>query len=611
MRKWRRFKMRNLPLYAKISLVFSLVVTCFILLIGFASYSIYRKSMESQVGDFVPQVLEQVSSRIDGYVDELLMIPQSIFYMPGERDALEILREANAPAGSRSLAYTLDLHAVLNRLNFRTGENLQAITFYSKAGDAYLLTKGGGMWVEQDYREQPWFGELDTEFYAPTVWGTYQDESLAGRPYVFSILQPVQGLKRRQIDGVIQVSGSIEAISGMIRKVDFGDGSIVYVLDHRNHIVFSTNPSVIGQAWDRSYGFDWGARPVGSDSFELELEDKPYLFSYNWSPDSGWKVVGLIPSENLSKGIYRIKFWMYAVVASGILIVFGLALAIAYGFTKPLRKLSDRIKHLDLQHPDKPPDVDRLDEIGHLSNSFQNMIKRMNGLFGEITHEKVLKQEAEIKALQSQINPHFMHNALETIRMTYKSGRHENGEQGLVSLGHVLRYQAAQEQESVPFPVELEFLDKYLSLQKLRYGDRLTVHMEIDPEVENHSIPYMILQPLVENALKYGVSSYDYSISLTIRLGVEDGVIAGDVIDEGKGMSPERLEQVIAQMGAYSGNRQGGIGLANVFQRLQLLFGLSAELHIESHEEVGTIVSFRFPVRPHNKGKLKHANLNR
>ncbi len=611
MRKWRRFKMRNLPLFAKISLVFSLVVTCFILLIGLSSYSVYRNSMETQVGDFVPQVLEQVGARIDGYVDELLMVPQSIFYMPGESDALGVLRAANDPAVTRSLEYTLDLHAVLNRLNFRTGENLQSITFYSLAGDAYLLTKGGGMWVERNYKDQPWYEELDTEYYAPTVWGTYQDETVTGRPYVFSIVQPVQSAKRHRIDGVIQVSGSIEAISAMIRKVNFGAGSIVYVLDHRNHIVFSTNPSVIGQAWNRSYGFDWGERPVGADSFELELEDKPYLFSYNWSSDSGWKVVSLIPSENLSKGIYRIKFWTYAVVASGILIVFGLALAIAYGFTKPLRKLSDRIKHLDLQHLDKPPDVDRLDEVGHLSNSFQNMIKRMNGLFGEITHEKVLKQEAEIKALQSQINPHFIHNALETIRMTYKSGRHENGEQGLVSLGHVLRYQAAQEQDAIPFSAELEFLNKYLSLQKLRYGDRLSVDLEVDPEVEKHSIPYMILQPLVENALKYGVSSFDHSIALTVRIGVEDGFITGDVIDEGKGMSPERLEQVITEMGAFSGNRQGGIGLANVYQRLQLLFGPSAELHIESHQEVGTIVSFRFPVRPHNKGKLKHANPNR
>ena len=223
----------------------------------------------------------------------------------------------------------------------------------------------------------------------------------------------------------------------------------------------------------------------------------------------------------------------------------------------------------------------------------------------------MLKQEAEIKALQSQINPHFIHNALETIRMTYKSGRHENGEQGLVSLGHVLRYQAAQEQDAIPFSAELEFLNKYLSLQKLRYGDRLSVDLEVDPEVEKHSIPYMILQPLVENALKYGVSSFDHSIALTVRIGVEDGFITGDVIDEGKGMSPERLEQVIAEMGAFSGNRQGGIGLANVYQRLQLLFGPSAELHIESHQEVGTIVSFRFPVRPHNKGKLKHANPNR
>ncbi|XID96142.1 sensor histidine kinase [Paenibacillaceae bacterium WGS1546] len=603
--------MRNLPLFAKISLVFSLIVTCFILLIGYSSYSVYRSSMEAQAGDFVPQILEQTGARIESYVDELLLIPQSIFYMPGVRDAREILRQANASGAARSLDDTLELHAVLDRLNFRAGENLQAITFYALAGDAYVLTKGGGMWVEEGYRKQPWFDELDTEFYTPTIWGTYQDQSLTGRPYVFSILQPVNDSQQRRLEGVIQVSGSVEAISAMVRKVDFGEGSIVYVLDHRNHIVYSTNSSSIGQAWNRSYGFDWGGRPVGSDSFELVLEGKPYLFSYNWSADSGWKVVGIIPSENMSKGIYRIKFWTYAIVASGILIVFGMALAIAYGFTKPLRKLSDRMKHLDLQQPAPLPSVDRLDEVGHLSNSFQNMIKRMNSLFGEITHEKVLKQEAEIKALQSQINPHFMHNALETIRMTYKSGRHENGEQGLVSLGHVLRYQAAQEQDFVPVAVELEFLDRYLSLQKLRYGDRLIVHMEVDPEVKKHAIPYMIIQPLVENALKYGASSYDHTISLTIRLGVEEGFITGSVIDEGQGMPPERLEQVVAEMSDASRHRQGRIGLANVYQRLRLLFGPLSELAIESHQEVGTIASFRFPIRPTHKGKSNDANFNR
>ncbi len=595
----------------KVSLVFSLVVTFFILLIGYSSYLIYRSNMETQSRDYVQQILEQTSARMDSYVDELLLIPQLIVNAPEEREVYELLRQSNHPEASRSLSYTLELHAILNRLNFRTGENLQAITFYTAAGEAYVLSKGGGMWIKGDYHDQPWHEELDTNFYSPTIWGTFQDKSLAGKPYVFSILQPIHGLEKGQIEGVIQISGSLEAISDIIRKVSFGEAAIVYALDHRNQIVFSTNQSSIGQAWNDSYHFKWNERNVGADSFELIVQDKPHLLSYNWSSDSGWKIISIIPSQNLSKGINQIKLWTYVIVASGIVIVFGMAFAIAYGFTKPLRKLSDRIQHYDLQDLTWTRRVDRLDEIGQLSNSFQKMIKRMNVLFSEVTHEKVLKQEAEIKALQSQINPHFMHNTLETIRMTYKSGRQENGEQGLVSLGHVLRYHAAHAQDHVPFSVELEFLSKYLSLQKLRYGEQLTVHMNVNPEVCNYSIPYMIVQPLAENALKYGISPFDHTITLTIRLGIHDGFITGDVIDEGKGMSADTLEQVMEQMSRSGSHAQGRIGLANVYQRLQLLFGPTAGLTIESHEDVGTIVSFHYPINERNKGDLQYANPDR
>ncbi|MCU6711974.1 sensor histidine kinase [Paenibacillus sp. J5C_2022] len=551
--------------------------------------------MERQVGEFVPQILSQVSGQIESYVNELLMIPQSIFYLPGEREAADIFRSINEAADKRSLRDTLQLHSILNQLNFRTSENLQAITYYSLSGDAYLLSKDGGKWVEQDYRNQHWYADLDLEYNSPAVLGTYQDNLLLGKPYVFSIIQPIRGSNRQQIDGIIKISGSIEAIGNMIDQVDFGAGSVVYVLDHRNHVVYSTAKRYIGQTWNDAYGVNWSKRSVGSDTFELAVNGKPYLFSYNWSTDSGWKVVGLIPSENMSKGIYQIKSWTYILVATSVLIVIGLAVAIAYGFTKPLRKLSDKIKHLDISSLNEQSNVDRLDEIGYLSSSFHNMIKRMNSLFGEVLHEKVLKQEAEIKALQSQINPHFMHNALETIRMTYKTGRHENGEQGLISLGHVLRYQAAQEKERIAIPDEVEFLIKYLSLQKLRFGERLSIQMDVNLEVKKHTIPCMILQPLIENALKYGISPFDHTISLTIRLRVEEAFVVGEVIDEGKGMTPERLEQVIAQMQSTSRSQQSRIGLANVYQRLRLLFGPAGELSIESQENVGTIVRFQFP----------------
>lgn len=599
----------------KMTFGFSIMVSVVILISGLFSFRVYRQSMEEQIRDFVPQVLLQANRQVENYVSDLINLSQWVLTPSYYTNIYKAVSEINRSDARPTLQTTMIIQQFMESLKIRTTDHLRTFTLYTMNGLAYEYDQIGGSWTETSFMDRDWYGKLDLTNFSPLVLGTVKNPIIQApensrTSLVFSIVQPIRRTASKDLIGALQVSGGLDTLKGIMSGIDFGPGSMLFVIDNRDMIVYSSIAEMIGRSWkDNAYGIPSHQVQRTADSQMIEIGNRKFLTSYSWSAGTGWTVLAVIPIENFSKGISKISVWTAVLIVIGVLVAALLSFVLSYGFTSRIRRLNRQVRSLQMDELRLNIDKVNYDEIGYLSHSFRQLVDRVRNLVEEVLTAKLLKQEAEIKALQSQINPHFLYNVLESIRMTVKQGDLERVESLLVSLGFVLRNQVIQASEPVSLRGELEFLAQYLQIQKLRFEDKLEVEFDIQPGIEDLVIPRMILQPLVENALAHGRSPYDYTVQLTIRIYTDANGLVMDVIDEGAGMSEGRLAEVLEglKVGFVADHR---IGLANVYQRLQQIYKGQGKMNIDSCEGAGTVVTLRIPLPDHLTDGMKGADEN-
>ena len=257
----------------------------------------------------------------------------------------------------------------------------------------------------------------------------------------------------------------------------------------------------------------------------------------------------------------------------------------------PLRKGTKIIGTLKLyrlkENGISPLDVELANGLAHL---FSNQIE-----LAEIENQRKLLTIAEIKALQAQINPHFLFNAINTI-ISYTRTSPQIATDLLVKLANFFRSNINPGSENVPFARELEHCEAYIGIEMARFEDRIKVTYDIASDVMNCKLPPLILQPLVENALKHGILAREGKGEITIGAHRDNGFVSIYVKDNGVGMSPEQITSLFSEKPAGPSRNGSGIALKNVQMRLTALYGINHTLKVESAPRIGTTVSFAIPV---------------
>ncbi|PRX50427.1 two-component system LytT family sensor kinase [Prauserella shujinwangii] len=239
--------------------------------------------------------------------------------------------------------------------------------------------------------------------------------------------------------------------------------------------------------------------------------------------------------------------------------------------------------------------VYRVDEIPPPRDVVEGLagIMSLHLELAELDHERKLAVDAKLDALRAQINPHFLFNTLNTIASKARTDP-EEARRLLLRLSDFFRYAVRQDGHLVEFGQEYFFVRTYLSLEQARYGDRLRVRYDVDPQVLTAHVPVLTIQPLVENAVKHGLSDKVDGGTVTLKARVDPltRTTSIRVTDDGIGMSAELLEQLTSGDGAAD----GGVGLRNISQRLQALYGERYRLDIQSDYGNGTVVDLRIPL---------------
>ena len=265
----------------------------------------------------------------------------------------------------------------------------------------------------------------------------------------------------------------------------------------------------------------------------------------------------------------------------------------------PIQKLEKSVKELEEEgNLAREIYIGGSYEIESLGHSIQSMVNQMRKLMDDIVVEQEAKRKSELDALQSQINPHFLYNTLDSIVWMVESERYEEAITMVTSLANLFRISLSKGRNIIPIRSELEHAQNYLSIQKLRYKNRFTVEMDIQPEILDCSTIKLIVQPLLENAIYYGTEDGDGEI--TVKGYVKDKDIYIEVSDDGLGMPPETVELLLTDNNRVR-KKGSGIGLINVHQRIQLYFGAAYGLTIESEPDEGTTIRIHLPMVPYTE----------
>lgn len=317
----------------------------------------------------------------------------------------------------------------------------------------------------------------------------------------------------------------------------------------------------------------------------------------NWYQDdeTGWIFHNVYDQDDMMRGINVLQAIYWILLAADILAVLLFINSTNRYYVDYLKKIIEGIRQVNEGNLDVRLVVDRQNELGQIGENFNHMVNRVKTLIEEVEEISKKKNHAEIKALESQINPHFLYNTLDAINwMAVRNNEFEISKM-ISNLGSILRYSTNQSNEQIDIEGAEEWLKSYVSLYQLRYGNSFDFKIYVENEVRHIKIYKLLIQPIVENAIIHGLKDMEGGmLCVDIGLAQEPGRIHVIVEDNGTGMDKDKVDFYNQKDREWS--RSERIGLANVFERIQLYYGEKGDWHISSMEGLGTIIEILLPV---------------
>ncbi|WP_025847961.1 cache domain-containing sensor histidine kinase [Paenibacillus ehimensis] len=560
--------------------------------LGTFSYHKSAQVVQQQVCQTILESLSQVNYSLDYFVKD---IEQLTMYIYSSRDIQDVLsKPADRPLAEK------------HRDKQRVGEVLESfLGFKNWDISMYLLGENGDRYFTGDLLP----GAYD-DYNAS--WGLFRKMRLAGGNVVWDthysmkktddfgiVLSSGRLLKRIDTNaplGYLVVDMMENALADKYKKAHLQPGGQMLLLDRNGYIISST-PSKHKVGTKLEEPFVDRVLAGGKGFFEQAGEGAPpVMVVYDTSEVTGFKLVNVLPVAALTRESSSIRNLTLLIIAVGAAVSCVLAYLLSVNITHPLRKLKSLMRTVETGNLDVAFPTKYKDEVGQLGRSFNAMVQRIKQLIDEVYKKQLMLQEAEIRAIQAQFNPHFLYNALDSINWMARIHKLDHISRTVVSLGELLRFSIRKGQALIPVREDMQQIRNFLTIQQMRYGDKLEVHIELDDEVERLYTLKLMLQPIVENAITHGLEMKRGPGRLWITGKVQGERVRFEVRDDGVGIPQEKLERITSGQFVSVDERKTGIGLENVKKRLQLYFGDRYVLTLVSQPQQGTTTTIEIPI---------------
>ncbi|OPH54791.1 hypothetical protein BC351_30560 [Paenibacillus ferrarius] len=429
------------------------------------------------------------------------------------------------------------------------------------------------------FAEQIWYQKAVKADGNVAFTGVHQQNylNLAGTE-VFSVARLIKDPDSSRPLGIIMADADSVLLDQMMKGIRLSAGAIVVILDDNQQLIYANHP--ISPELQQQ---------VASGSHTVTAADASYSVVRETISRSKWSIAILSPEAFLQAHLQGVYWLGFAFAASGLLIALFLYFTVSHWIVTPFKQMIQVMKRVQRGDLTTAYHVKGNDEISQLGMNLNTMISKLGELIDREYKAVLGKRNAEYRALQSQIQPHFLYNTLNGFIGLNRTGQSMQLERAILSLSGMLRY-TLEHNDWAQLQEEIEFINKYCSLQRVRFAERMQVHISCDPNALSIRIPKLLLQPIVENAIIHGIEPCDHVCELRMDIhfqpmmdnGQEEGVVLIEISDNGVGYDSAAARE--------------GLGIRNVRERLQLSFE-GASMVLSSKQNEGTTVLILIPLK--------------
>ncbi|ASB91075.1 MULTISPECIES: sensor histidine kinase [Bacillus] len=537
--------------------------------------------IEKQVIDHTLQLIGEVNKTTEVYVSHM----QNLTYLISMNEEMEAFFDHKTDDGE----------ADYKRRSF-----LQGLTsLYSEAAGILVVNDKGDMIsnemyerTQTDLTKEPWYQEAVKNEGIFKMIGKPVNRNIRNHVHyredeVVSAVKAVIDPDTQRVKGVILIDLKLRVLAEATKHIRLGKTGYLLIMDENGGNIYLPEASelFLPKRWFQK---------KSSGAFSKRIKGEEYQLIYETSAFTNWTTVGVFKAGEPVSEVKEIHLYVMLFLLAAAFLGMTASYYLSHSMSKPILKLNSFMQKAEGGDFSTLYQEDRQDEIGLLGRSFNSLMLRIKELMSLTEKQERQKREAELRALQAQINPHFLYNTLDTINwMARKKGAHEVTDL-VQALSKLFRISLSKGRDIIPLSDEFEHVENYLTIQKARYRDKLNYEIVAPAIGEERLILKLVLQPIVENAIYHGIKEQKGPGHITITGKETDGCLIIRVEDDGAGMDGDALAQISDQLKKRESTE--GYGMINVHERIALTFGEAYGLTVESQKGAGTAVTIRLPI---------------
>lgn len=562
-----------------------------------SSYTLYYNDQSSRAGEQnIINTLYTVSENIRIYLDDLKRLSISPSVYPDIINYYNLINNGSNEINYQNYLYERNYRQIMRRQLLIFREDIRGIAFIPQnnpSGGVHVIDMRLGSTsttIGYDYLNKDWYPQViahgGSAVFAVADTLEYYDSVTNNGPMVekpvieeglFSVIRLVHHDSTRAVLGIIKVDASSQVIKDVLDNIETSENSGLLLLDSNGRVIHSTKDELKNLAPMLSLGQT--VISTSADSYRCYTKT---------IGDTGWQLVYLDSNKDIFGKTRNVVLVFMALSSACIMVGFAIFNVFSNRITKPVRVIVDTMREVEQQNLgarcEIPEYANR--EFTMISDELNNMIEKLENLINSEYKAVISQKNAEFLALQRQINPHFLYNTLNGFITLNRLEDKKKLEQSILQLTALFRYTCSNVNITT-IAEEMRFIEMYLTLQQLRFEDRLQFSLHVDEAVKDVAIPRLLLQPLAENAIIHGMEPSDKEFLLELyALHIDHPLLGSMVIitvrDNGVGFDAKQ---------SHEGNR---VGFQNVDERLEL-FKEGGTLHINSTPNVGTICQIILP----------------
>ncbi len=561
---------------------FSLIMIIVIILDIFFIYKM-SETVEKDTHVYAYEIVKQLGRNIESYIDHM----QEVMWMISSQDT-SLINQLKEPLNQKAVRKSYFLEEMRNR---GSSNGVVSINIFGENG--LVLTDSASNAIKDyiDVKQMEWYTKAVEAQGKPVISASHTQNYLKNEgKWVFSLSAAI--MEENKILGIVLIDMSYKNLTDMCNDIQLGEKGYVYIVGQGQEMIYHPKQQLI---YSGILQEDL-ARVMQQEegSFTEVLEDKR-LVTVHSLKEVGWRVVGVSYIGELLVSKKEIIIPLIILTLLALVVAFLISKRIASQTAKPIRELTEHMQEIELGKLGVEIDTQSdTEEIQCLTASFKEMVYKIEGLIEQVEDNQKKLRKSELKVLQSQINPHFLYNSLDTIIWLGEREECEKVVQMTAALARYFRLSLSKGKEVITIYEEVEHVKHYLQIQKIRYASKLAYTIEVSPDIFDEMIVKIVLQPLVENALYHGIKDLEEGGYIRV-LGFREGNnIILEVYDNGKGMSREQIKNILKAPSSTSITK-GGVAIKNVHERIQVYFGQDYGLSYESEYGKWTKVRITIP----------------